>query len=261
MPDDLPVLVTRDPMVATVEFNNPPRNALGLALIDQLEAVVEEIAEDKTIRAMVLRGGGGQHFSVGADIREFGRAASERGIRPFIEQRHRLIRRIETMPKPVVCAIRGSCIGGGLEVALGCHFRVAATDAKIGLPEIDLGVVPAWGGTQRLTRAIGRARALEVMLLAKRLTAQEAEAFGLVTEVCDPDALDERAATLALTLAKKAPIAMAGVLEAVVRGGEEPLSRGLEREFTALERTSTSKDLQEGVMAFLQKRQPNFTGE
>jgi enoyl-CoA hydratase/carnithine racemase len=129
-----PILVSHDGMVATVEFNAPPYNPLGMALIDRLDSVFEEIAEDTAIRSVVLRGGGGENFSVGADIREFGAAAGGRGIKHFIDQRHALIRRIETMPKPVVCAIRGACVGGGLEIALGCHFRIAATDAKIGLP-------------------------------------------------------------------------------------------------------------------------------
>ncbi len=256
-----PILVSRDGMVATVELNDPPYNRLGMALIDRLESVVEEIAEDKTIRSVVLRGAGGENLSVGADIREFGAAAGERGIKDFIDQRHRLIRRLETMPKPVVCAIRGACVGGGLEIALGCHFRIAATGAKIGLPEIELGVVPAWGGTQRLTRTVGRAHALEIMLLGTKLSAEEAYRVGLVTEVCAPDELDSRASSLAATLATKAPIAVAGILEAVVRGGEESLDEGLTREYAVLERVIASKDLQEGVLAFFQKRTPEFKGE
>ncbi|MGB5810671.1 MAG: enoyl-CoA hydratase-related protein [Polyangiales bacterium] len=261
MSKDNPILATRDAMVATIELHNPPYNQLHMALIDRLEEVIEEVAEDKSIRVVVLKGAGGQNFSVGADITEFGAVAAKRGVREFIEQRHRLIRRIETMPKPVVCAMRGSCIGGGLEIALGCHFRIAASGGKIGLPEIELGVVPAWGGSQRLTRTIGRARALEVMLLARKLTAEEAYAYGFVNEVCAPAELDDRADALARELASKAPLAVAGILESVVRGGEESLTRGLEREFMALEKTASSKDLQEGVMAFLQKRQPNFKGE
>jgi enoyl-CoA hydratase/carnithine racemase len=256
-----PILVSHDGMVATVEFNAPPYNPLGMALIDRLDSVFEEIAEDTAIRSVVLRGGGGENFSVGADIREFGAAAGGRGIKHFIDQRHALIRRIETMPKPVVCAIRGACVGGGLEIALGCHFRIAATGAKIGLPEIELGVVPAWGGTQRLTRTVGRAHALEIMLLGTKLSAEEAYRVGLVTELCAPDELERRASSLAATLATKAPIAVAGILEAVVRGGEESLDEGLAREYAALERVAASKDLQEGVLAFFQKRTPEFKGE
>ena len=261
MSTEEPIVVRRDGSVATVELNDPPHNRLGMALIDALEQAVEEIDEDETIRAVVLRGSGGANFSVGADIREFGAAAGERGVKHFIDQRLRVIRRIETMTKPVVCAIRGACLGGGLEIALGCHFRIAARGAKIGLPEVELGVVPAWGGTQRLTHAVGRARALEIVLLAKKLTADEAFDAGLLTAVCEPDELDAQASALATELAKKAPLAVEGILDAVIQGGPKPLEEGLAHEYAALERVITSEDLQEGVLAFFQKRPPNFKGK
>jgi enoyl-CoA hydratase len=261
MSDEERIVVTRDGLVATIELNDPPLNRLGIALFDALEKAVDELAPDDSVRAIVLRGAGGKNFSVGADIREFGMAASERGVKRFIGQRLEVIRRIETMKKPVVCAIRGACLGGGLEIALGCHFRIAARGAKIGLPEVELGVVPAWGGTQRLTRTIGRARALDVMLRAKNLSADEALEAGIVSEVCEPAELDGRAAALAEELAAKAPIAVAGILEAVVVGGPKSLDDGLAYEYAALERSITSQDMQEGVMAFLQKRKPEFTGK
>ena len=194
-------------------------------------------------------------------VARVGAAAAERGVQDFSGQRLHVIRRIETMSKPVVCAIRGACLGGGLEIALGCHFRIAARGAKIGLPELGLGVVPAWGGPQRLTRTVGRARALEVMLLAKKLTADEALDAGLVTEVCETEELDARVLALAIELASKAPLAVAGVLDAVIQGGPKPLEEGLAHEFAALERTIASQDLQEGVAAFFQKRPPNFKGK
>jgi len=255
-----PIIVLRDGSVATIELNDPPYNRLGMALIDMLERVIQQIDKDESIRAVVLRGSGDENFSVGADIREFGAAAGGRGVRDFIDQRLRVIRRIETMRKPVVCAIRGACLGGGLEIALGCHFRIAARGAKIGLPEIELGVVPAWGGTQRLTRTIGRARALEIMLLAKKLDAREAFEAGVVTAVCEPDELDAQAQALAAELASKAPLAIAGILDAVIQGGPKSLEEGLAHEYAALETVIQSEDLQEGVLAFFQKRPPNFKG-
>ncbi len=256
-----PIRVLRSDQVATIEFNDPPYNRLGMALIDALETTVQDIDADDEIRAVILQGAGGENFSVGADIREFGAAATGRGIQHFIEQRLRVIRAIETMRKPVVCAIRGACIGGGLEIALGCHFRVAARGSKIGLPEIELGVVPAWGGTQRLTRTIGRARALELMLLGRKLGAEEALEAGLLTAVCEPDELETRVRDLASQLASKAPLAVAGILDAVIQGAVKPLEEGLAHEYAALERVSQSQDLQEGVMAFFQKRAPKFTGK
>jgi enoyl-CoA hydratase/carnithine racemase len=258
---DMKITVHEEGAVATVELNDPPYNPLGMALVDALETTLQEIDENGAIRAVILRGAGDENFSVGADIREFGAAAAERGVKDFIDQRWRVIRRIETMSKPVVCAIRGACLGGGLEIALGCHFRIAARGAKIGLPEIELGVVPAWGGTQRLTRTIGRARALEIMLLAKKLSADEAFEAGLLTAVCEPDELDTRVATLATELASKAPLAVAGILDAVIGGGPKSLEEGLAHEYAALERVVSSQDLQEGVLAFFQKRPPNFKGK
>lgn len=261
MSSEAPIVVVREDSVATIELNDPPYNRLGMALIDALDETVQQIDEDPEIRAVILRGAGGENFSVGADIREFGAAAAERGVKDFIDQRLRVIRRIETMSKPVVCAIRGACLGGGLEIALGCHFRVAARGAKIGLPEIELGVVPAWGGTQRLTRTVGRARALEIMLLAKKLTADEALEAGLVLAVCEPDELDAQAFALATDLASKAPLAVAGILDAVIQGGPKSLEDGLAHEYAALERVISSEDLQEGVLAFFQKRTPSFKGK
>lgn len=256
-----PVNVRREASVATIELNDPPYNRLSMALIDALETTIEELEGDESVRAVILRGSGDENFSVGADIREFGAAAADRGVKDFIEQRLRVIRRIETMSKPVVCAIRGACLGGGLEIALGCHFRIGARGAKIGLPEVELGVVPAWGGTQRLTRTVGRARALEIMLLAKKLSAEEAFDAGILTALCEPDELELRVEALATELAAKAPLAVAGILDAVIQGGPKSLPEGLAHEYAALERVMTSQDLQEGVMAFFQKRPPKFKGE
>lgn len=256
-----PILVRSADSVATIELNDPPYNRLSMALIDALEETVDEVEQDESVRAIILRGAGKENFSVGADIREFGAAAADRGVQAFIEQRLGVIRSIETLSKPVVCAIRGACLGGGLEIALACHFRIGAHGAKIGLPEVELGVVPAWGGTQRLTRTVGRARALEIMLLAKKLSADQAFEAGLLTRVCEPEDLDAQVAQLASELAAKAPLAVAGILDAVVRGGPKSLQDGLLHEYAALERVMTSEDLQEGVTAFLQKRPPKFKGK
>jgi enoyl-CoA hydratase/carnithine racemase len=261
MSSNEPIRVVREDAVATIELNDPPYNRLSMALFDALDGVVGEIEEDAVVRAVVIRGAGADNFSVGADIREFGMAASQRGVKDFIEQRLRVIRRIETMSKPVICAIQGACLGGGLEIALGCHFRIAARGAKIGLPEVELGVVPAWGGTQRLTRTVGRARALDIMLRAKKLTADQALEVGIVTEVCEPGELNARADALAGELAAKAPIAVAGIIDSVIEGGPKSLEEGLAHEYAALERAITSEDMQEGVMAFLQKRKPAFRGK
>ncbi len=257
---DEPVLVEKKDFVATVILNNPPHNPLGMAAIDRLEKLFTELASDKSVRAVVLTGAGDRTFSVGADIKEFGIAIEKMGLKDFIGQRLRVADRIENLPKPVVCAIRGACVGGGLEFALACHFRIAAEGARIGLPEIELGIVPAWGGTQRLTRTVGRAHALDIILRAKLISAEQAHQIGLVHEICPPDELLDRAQALAGELAEKPPIAVAGILKAVIDGGSLPLEEGLALEYEGVEATSGTEDATEGVMAFLEKRKPVFRG-
>lgn len=256
-----PVLVETAAAVATVRLNRPPHNPLGMALVDRLEEVFATLDGDRSVRAVLLTGAGERSFSVGADITEFGAAVAKMGLEGFIQQRLRLIDRVENLSKPVVCAIRGACVGGGLELALGCHFRLAAEGARIGLPEIELGIVPAWGGTQRLTRTVGRPHALDLMLRAKKIGAGEALRIGLVHEVTTPEELLARARGLAEELAQKAPLAVAGILKAVVTGGGLSLPDGLALELEALKRTSGTKDAREGITAFLEKRKPAFRGE
>ena len=256
-----PVLFETSGFIATVTLNNPPHNPLGMATIDRLEELFTDLASDESVRAVVLTGAGDRTFSVGADIKEFGAGIEKMGLKGFIGQRLRVADRIEKLPKPVVCAIRGACVGGGLEFALACHFRIAAEGARIGLPEIELGIVPAWSGTQRLTRTVGRARALDLMLRAKLIGAEEAYRIGLVNEVCRPEALLDRAHALAKELADKPPIAVAGILKAVIQGGELSLEDGLALEFEAVEAASGTEDAAEGIMAFLEKRKPVFRGK
>lgn len=255
-----PVLFEQEGFVATLTLNTPPHNPLGMRTVDRLEGLFTDLASDDSVRAVVFTGSGDRSFSVGADIREFGTGLAEMGLKRFIDQRLRVADRIENLPKPVVCAIRGACVGGGLEFALACHFRIAANGARIGLPEIELGIVPAWGGTQRLTRTVGRAHALDMMLRARKIGAEEAYRIGLVHEICLPEELLDRAHALAGELAEKPPIAVAGILRAVIRGEALSLEEGLALEYEAVERTSRTEDAQEGILAFLEKRKPVFRG-
>jgi enoyl-CoA hydratase len=258
---DETVILEKTGSVATVTLNRPPHNPLGLAVIDRLEELFPELGSDESVRAVVLTGAGDRTFSVGADIKEFGTGIEKMGLKDFIGQRLRVADLIENLPKPVVCAIRGACVGGGLEFAMACHFRIAAEGARIGLPEIELGIVPAWGGTQRLTRTVGRAHALDIILRARLISAEEAYRIGLVSEVCRPEELLDRAHALASELAEKPPIAVAGILKAVIEGGSLPLEDGLALEFAAVEATSGTEDATEGIMAFLEKRKPVFNGK
>jgi enoyl-CoA hydratase/carnithine racemase len=260
-PPDEPVLFEKTGFVATLTLNNPPHNPLGMATIDRLEELFTELPSDESVRAVILTGAGERTFSVGADIKEFGVGIEKMGLKDFIGQRLRVTDLIENLPKPVVCAMRGACVGGGLEFALACHFRIAAEGARIGLPEIELGIVPAWSGTQRLTRTVGRAHALDMMLRAKLIDAEEAYRIGLVNEVCQPEDLLDRAHALANELAEKPPISVAAILKAVIEGGSLPLKDGLALEFAAVEATSGTEDATEGIMAFLEKRKPVFRGK
>lgn len=259
--DSQPVRIEREGSVATLLLNDPPHNPIGLAMVDRLEELLPELDRDRSVRAIVIAGAGRRSFSVGANIREFGEGVRTRTLEGFIGQRLRVLAAIEALSKPVVCAIRGACVGGGLELALCCHFRLAADDARLGLPEIELGIVPAWGGTQRLPRIVGRAHALDLILRARRIDAQQALRIGLVHEVCAAADLSGRARALAKELAEKAPIALAGALRAVIEGPERTLEEGLALEFDALRAASSSADAREGVVAFLEKRKPRFRGE
>jgi len=214
------VHIERDGGVATVVLDDAPNNAISLAMVDSLERLVAELGDDAGVRAIIITGSGDRAFSVGANIKEFGVAIESIGLERFIAQRLAVIAAIENLGKPVIAAINGLCIGGGLELALGCHFRLASRGARMGLPEIELGIVPAWGGTQRLTRTVGRAHALDMMLRAKLIEADEALAIGLVNSLHPADELGAAARALADELAAKAPLAVAGILKAVVGGGE-----------------------------------------
>jgi enoyl-CoA hydratase len=177
----------------------------------------------------------------------------------LLDQRLRVISKIETMSKPWIATLYGYCLGGGLELPLGCHFRLAARDgAKIGLPELDLGTVPAWGGSARLVRCVGRDHALDMILRARKISGPEALRIGLVQEVCPNDELQTRAQELAHELAAQPALAVAAVLEAIVGSGSLSLEEGIAAERRAVLRTLGSPESQEGMRAFLEKRPPNF---
>ena len=256
------ITVERTDAVLTVVLDAPPHNPISMAMADRLETLLGDIRSDASIRAVIITGAGERAFSVGGNIREFGLAVQKMGLDAFIDRRVALMNAVEALPKPVIAAIGGTCLGGGLELALACHLRLVSRDSRLGLPEIDLGVVPAWGGTQRLVRAVGRARALDMMLRARKLDADEALRIGLVNEVlADRQSLRRRAAQLAVELAEKAPRAVAAILRCAVQGADGDLQDGLALERAAILETATSRDAMEGISAFLSKRKPRFTGE
>jgi enoyl-CoA hydratase/carnithine racemase len=252
-----------DGAVAVVTIDHPPVNALSAPLLEELEAEVERLDADQSVRAIVLRGAGERAFVAGADISEFpalreaAREAQERGSARGIQK---LGARMDAGHKPFVAAIHGFCLGGGLELAMCCDVRVAAEDAQLGQPEIKLGLVPGGGGTQRLPRLVGLGRAMLLNLTGDFVDARTAYEWGLVEKVVPREQLLNAALEIARTIAERSPVPV-GILRELARTTRDlPLEEGLRREADGFRRCLESEDGAEGVAAFLEKRQPQFTG-
>ncbi|MFT5530996.1 MAG: enoyl-CoA hydratase [Candidatus Poriferisodalaceae bacterium] len=252
-----PVRVSVKDKVATLTLYDPPMNPVARQTVEFLEDLVPRLAADDDVRVVVLSGEG-SNFCSGANIKQFGEIESHEGQDHYVRRRVALIGAIEALPKPVIARMRGYALGGGLEFALGCHFRIADTTVKVGVPEVKLGTLPAWGGTQRLARTVPRDVALRMLMTGEFVPADRALALGLLTEVVDPEALEERVAEFSAQLAAGPSLAIAGALDAVLRGGPLPLSEGLEVEYQAIQASRGSDDHREGVRAFREKRPPQF---
>lgn len=253
-----PIDVADDSAIRTVTVNRPDKlNALNRATLEALDAAFAAAAADPAVRVVVLTGAGPKAFVAGADIAEMNVLTPVQGL-DFSLLGQQLMRRIERMPKPVLARINGFALGGGLELAMACHLRIAADTAKVGQPEINLGLIPGFGGSQRLLRLCGRAAALELCLLGTPIAASRALQLGIVNEVVAADALDARVAELAVQLAKAAPLALRGILDAIHVGGESALGEGLEYESAQFGLMFATEDMREGTAAFLARRPPVF---
>jgi len=221
---------------------------------------VADIADDDSIRAVVITGEGLENFSVGMNLKQLPEGIQRHGgAEAFLDQRLRLIAAIENMGKPWIATLFGYCLGAGLELPLGCHFRLAAAEgAQIGLPEMDLGSVPAWGGSARLSKCVGRDHALDMILRGKKISGPEALRIGLVQEVWPLAELKDRAIALARELAAQPALAVHGMLEVIVGSEDRTLEELLQAERTAVKKTFNTPDHQEGMTAFLEKRKPVF---
>ena len=261
MTDDFPVRVEQRGAVALWTLDRPDRmNALSRSAVLALGKLSREAATNASIRAIVLTGAGDKAFCAGADLKER-QSMTDDDVRAQIDLYRSELGPLDRSPKPVVAALNGLALGGGLELALACDLRVAAAHVELGLPETSIGIIPGAGGTQRLSRIVGEGRAKEMILLARRVSAAEALAWGLVNRVtpAGTSVVDDAVAWIR-PIAEGAPIAQAAALEAIDRGAEVPLEIGLALEKAGYDKTLTSEDRREALAAFAAKRAPRFQG-
>jgi len=254
------LLLERDGAIAVVTVNRPKvLNALNLATLEELRRTMDALRGDAAVRCVILTGSGEKSFVAGADINELG-GQSPAGGRDHARLGQAVFDTIETLGKPVIAAINGYALGGGCELAMACTIRLAADTARLGQPEINLGMIPGYGGTQRLARLVGSGRALELLLTGDQLSAADAHLVGLVNRVVPASNLMAEARKLAATIAGKAPLAVRYVLEAVHRGVNLPLAEALTLEAALFGLVVSTDDMREGTRAFLEKRKPVFKG-
>jgi enoyl-CoA hydratase len=254
------VLLERRGRIALITINRPDKlNALNIATRKELADTLDELRNDEEIRVVVITGAGEKAFVAGADINEFaGRTAVQQ--RAVMKARNVFIS-AEDFPKPLIAMINGFCLGGGCELALSCDIRIASDRAKFGQPEINLGIIPGGGGTQRMTRLIGEGKAMQLVLTGEMIDAQEAYRLGLVNEVHPAAELEAKTMEMANKIAEKSPIALAMAKTSVKNAARTTLREGLDREIDLFALCFSSEDKEEGVRAFLEKRKPEFKGK
>ena len=245
---------TRD-RISILTINRPPTNSINLATMEEIDSALNDLEQDRQVRVLILTGAGEKGFSAGFDVSD---AANADRIGPMGQE---VWTRIDLFPKPVIAAINGYAFGGGCELAMACTFRLMMEGARIGLTELNLGIIPGWGGTQRMPRLVGRAKALDLILFSKRMTAPEALQIGLVDRVFPQAEFMKEVMAFADILAKRPPIAVSAVLKAVHAGLDRGLAEGTKVELEGSRAVTKSKDAREGFTAFFEKREPNFTGE
>lgn len=247
----------REESYVVITLHRPPANAINEILMRELNAALAAVADDATVRSVILTGAGDRIFCAGADL---GSAFSGGQVDEFIRFGNRVLRRIERFPKPVIAAINGHALGGGCEIAMACHFRLLKETARMGQTESNLGIIPGYGGTQRLPRLIGRTKALEFLILGTQISAQECLTLGLVNRLTREGETLEEAKALARQLATRPPIATRLLIEVVDDGLEAPIDQALEIETRAFLQTLRTEDAAEGIQAFFAKREPRFQG-
>jgi enoyl-CoA hydratase len=232
-------------------------NALNAQTVEEIGQAFDAARDDDSVKCVIVTGGGEKAFVAGADIGELAKMTPIAG-KQIAEKGQRVFRAIERFPKPVIAAINGFALGGGCELALACHIRIASEKAKLGLPEVTLGIIPGYGGTQRMARLLGKGKALELILTGDRIDAAEAERIGLVNKVVPADQLLAAAEEMGRTIASRGPLAVRAAIEAVMSGSEMPFDEGQILEATLFGLLASTDDMKEGMSAFLEKRAANF---
>ena len=251
------LLFAREETFAVITLNRPPANAINEKLVEELHAALASVEDDATVRSVIITGAGDRIFCGGADL---GSAFSGGHVDTFIRFGNTVMRKIERFPKPVIAAINGHATGGGCEISMACHFRLMKETARIGQTESNLGIIPGYGGTQRLPRLVGRTKALEMLILGSLITAPEALALGLVTRLCKEGETLADAKALARQLGRRPPVATRLLIEAVDEGLDAPIDKAIDVEVRAFLETLRTEDAAEGIQAFFAKRPAEFKG-
>ncbi|MCZ2258050.1 enoyl-CoA hydratase [Sporosarcina sp. G11-34] len=246
--------------VAIATINRPPANALSRALILEVDELMDQVENDDSVRVIVLRGEG-RFFSAGADIKEFTSVTSGEEFSKLSASGQAVFERLERFSKPVIASIHGAALGGGLELAMGCHMRLVTENAKLGLPELQLGLIPGFAGTQRLPRYVGMPKAAEMLLTSEPISGEEAVRCGLANKAYSEEELFPKTMELAKKIAKKGPVAVKAALEMLQYSKPSSYYEGVKAESDSFGEVFVSEDAKEGIQAFLEKREPNFKGK
>ncbi|HEY4551970.1 MAG TPA: enoyl-CoA hydratase [Bacillaceae bacterium] len=249
--------LTKEGNAAFIKMERPPANALSKALIGELATVLDSIEEDTSVRAVLIYGEG-RFFSAGADIKEFTTITSGEDFARLSEHGQKVFERMENFPKPIVAAIHGAALGGGLELAMACHIRLVGENAKLGLPELQLGLIPGFAGTQRLPRYVGAAKAAEMLFTSEPITGEEAVQFGLANRAYPEEQLMDKAREMVQNISRKSPQSLKAVIELLKYEKTAQFYEGVKEEAQKFGEVFVSENGQEGIRAFIDKRPPEF---